>query len=571
MIQSDRDHGSILLIVAISMAALLTFVAIVIDLGATRSTRRDTRSAADASASAGAVSLKDPAGAGTACADALAYAFRGVGGSQPSASAITTACSSMTGVCAGITPRVATLTVGSITISVTNPVPDNSSLMQATSLGSDVPQAVDAIKDGVPCERIGVFITRPQSNFFRGIAQTGARTFSVHSVARYSPSQHRGPIAPALASLNQTACNAIDAGTNGNIVFVANSAGPGVGFSDSNGPGCSGTSAIFSSRSSSRLVAESSGSAAGQLAWFAAANTNGYNNGASTYQLTPATFASTTQNYVGRLFARATRVTRVPVDQVYHCQNVPVSLQTLCTTADPIAAYQALASTSTTSAPLGFTTYSGACDSTSAVTMSGKVWVNCPTFTVKTNVLNISGGSTIIFNGALSVEAGGTLLVNTVGTTDAVTGLPVPFVPSGASGQTSLIVNSSSATAVSISSNSSTVSMAQTTLYSGGGFALSSSQSVRWTPPSEGASKGLLYWSESTQPFSLQGGPFIKAKGVVVHGNGQMTGGGGGTVDLTNVQVWVDTASLSGSTTIRLSADPENSISTSTAESRLIR
>ena len=69
-----------------------------------------------------------------------------------------------------------------------------------------------------------------------------------------------------------------------------------------------------------------------------------------------------------------------------------------------------------------------------------------------------------------------------------------------------------------------------------------------------------MYWSESDESFSIQGSPQLYAKGIVFQGNGQAIGGGGGTIDLTNVQMWVDTILASGTTTVRLKADPENSI-----------
>ncbi|MEY2420986.1 MAG: hypothetical protein QOI95_1053 [Acidimicrobiaceae bacterium] len=569
MNRATRDAGVVLPFVALSMIALLTVVAIVIDLGATRSFRRDTRLAADAGATAGALGVKDTTGTGVPCITAMAYAFRDVGGTQPSSAAIASACGSMTATCSGTSARTATMTVDSTTITVTNPVPDGSPLMDGTSLGSGVTQGVNATVDGVPCDRVGVQITRPQPSFFRGIMSSSPGTYTVHSVARYSPNAQPGSIPPALVALNQTACKAIDAGSNGNIVLVSNSVGPGIAYSDSNGPGCSGSNAILASRSSARLVAESSGAVVGELGWFSAPDANGYNSASTTNQVAPATFGSTSQNYVGRLFARDQRVTRAKVDDRYHCKNVPVTVQTLCTTTDPILALQALAAGSTASAPSGYATYSGACDTTAAAIVfpTGNLWVNCPTFTVKGNSLRIPGGSTVIFNGALSVESNGTLLVNTTGSTDG-SGYPVP---TDGSKQSTVLVNSTSSSAVSISSNASSLLMAQTMLYNGGGFTLSSSQSIHWTPPTTGDLKGLLYWSESTQPFSIQGGPQIKAKGVVFHGNGQLIGGGGGTIDLTKVQMWVDTMATGGSTTVRLAADPENSITLTGAGSALIR
>ncbi len=554
--------------VAFSMVALLSVVAIVIDLGATRSLRRDSRSATDAGATAGALAIASPV-SGAACNDAFAYTFRDLGGTQPTSASISAACTGLASACSGGTARVATLTVGGVTVSVTNPVPDDSPLMNATSLGSGVAQSLNTAKDGSPCERVGVEVTRAQPAFFRGVMGAHASNFTVHSVARYSPALRNVIIPPALVALNQSTCNAIDAGNNGNIILLSNSVGPGIAFSDSDGPSCSGNSAVLASRSSARLVAESSGAVVGQLAWYSAPSTRGYNNSSSTYQVAPASFSSTTQNYVGQLFAQAARTTRSPIDKRYHCTNVPTSVQPLCSTADPVATLQTLSSNSLTSAPGGFATYSGPCDTTAGpITFPlGDVWVNCPTFTVKTNSLQIPGGGTVIFNGSLSVEANGLLLVNTSGATD-VNGYPNPADPGR---QTTLLVNSTGSSAVNISSNSSALYMAQTTVFNNGGFNLSSSQAIHWTPPTDGATQSLLYWSESTQPFSIQGGPQIQAKGIVFHGNGQLVGGGGGTIDLTNVQMWVDTMSTGGSTTVKLAADPNNSVKVFGAGSSLIR
>jgi hypothetical protein len=563
------DKGTILPIVAMSMLALLTMVAIVVDLGATRSLRRDARSATDAGATSGALALGSPT-AGSACADALAYTFSGLGGTQPGAASISTACSGLSATCSGTTPRVASLTVSGTTVRVTNPVPDDSTLMQGTSEGSGVMQIV-AASDGAPCERVGVEVTQSQPAFFRGAVGGGAATFTVHSVAKYYPSLRNAIIPPALVALDKTTCKAIDAGNNGNIILVGNSVGPGIAYSDSDGSAgsCSSSNPILASKSSARLVAESLGSVVGQLGWYSAPASLGYNGSSSTNQTAPATFASTTENYVGLLYARTQRTTRAPVDKRFHCTNVPTSVQPLCTSSDPIAALQTLSSSSASAAPSGYTVYSGPCDTTGgAITFpSGNVWVNCPTFTVKTNSLTIPGGGTVIFNGALSVEANGTLLSNTSGALDA-NGYPTATDPTR---DTTVVINSTGSSAFNISSNSSAVLLAQTTVYNGGGFTLSSSQSIHWTPPAVNDLTGLLYWSESSQQFSIQGGPQIKAKGIMFHGNGQLVGGGGGTIDLTNVQMWVDTISTNGSTTVKLAADPNSAINVAGAGSALIR
>jgi hypothetical protein len=252
----------------------------------------------------------------------------------------------------------------------------------------------------------------------------------------------------------------------------------------------------------------------------------------------------------------------------------------MCTTPDPISALQTLSNNSKTSAPSGFTTYTGACDTTTgAITFpSGNVWVNCAEFIVKGNPLSIPGGGTVIFNGSLTVDAGGTLLSNVSSPPSLnANGYPDPF---DSSKQTTLLINdvansdcstSNKVCAFDMKSNSSALYLAQTAMFSLGGFRLQSATQFRWTPPSAGNLRSLMYWSESPQVFSIQGGPQIYAKGIVFQGNGQAVGGGGGTIDLTNVQLWVDTIATNGSTTIILKADPENSIPAFGGASKLIR
>jgi Flp pilus assembly protein TadG len=564
--RTKDDRGVVLILVALAMVALLTIVAIVVDMGATRSRRQNARSAADAGSTAGSTALRTGGG----CADAFSYAFRTIDAPQPTTGDITTACAALAGTCNPTAARTASLTSGSATVKVTNPVPDTSALMSGTVLGGSVAQSINPGTDGVPCDRIAVEITQPQAQFFGGIASSGGSTFTVKSVARYTATAGPATARPALVALDQSMCRAIDAGTNGNIILVANTDSPGIALSDSNGPTCGGNNAILASRSSARMVAESLGSQPGELGWFEAPSTRGYNNGSSTRQTAPATFASTTENYVGALTMRTERTTRQPVDRVYHCRNLPVTpAEPLCAlAADPIVPLADLADGS--GAPTGYTTYSGPCDTTgTVVTFTSRAYVDCDVFAVKTGDLVVPGGASVVFRGRLSVEAGGHLRVNATGATDA-SGYPVPTTAAALS---QLIVRSTAADAIIFTTNSARVSMAQTVVYSKGGFVADQIRDpgVRWTPHTTGLLKGLMYWSESTQQFSLQGGPRIVARGVVFHGNGQLRAGGSGVVDLTNVQVWVDSVSLTGSPTLKLKADPQNSVAIPSSGSQLIR
>ncbi|MEY2461458.1 MAG: hypothetical protein QOG30_3288, partial [Acidimicrobiaceae bacterium] len=513
---------------------------------------------------AGAVALSDTSTGITACVDAMAYAFRDVGGSQPSSGTIGGACDGMVAVCSGTAARTASLTFDSTTVTVTNPVPDGSSLMDGTSLGNGVTQAVNVAVDGKPCDRVGVEITRAQPSFFRGVVGGGPTTYTVHSVALHTSKPGRGDTMPALVALNQSACKAIDSG-NGLIYLIGNANGPGIAYSDSDGPSCSASNPIISGGSSGQVCAQSS-SAAGQIAWYQAPNTRGYNTSGSVYSAADAICGSSTLSsyeYVGQLFARADRITRKPVDSVYRCSSVTDAQgQPLCAaTADPVKLMQA-----TSSNPGAFPVYTD-CSTSSGVTFSSNTFVDCPTFSVKGGIVSITNGATVIFNGALSVEAGGDLRVN-AGTTVDAGGYPVP---TDATKQTKIIINSTGAGAFNVQSTSANIRMAQTTVYSKGGYAISGSPVIRWTPPSDGDTKGLLYWSESTQQFSLSGSPSIFANGVFFQGNGQLFVSGGGLVDLTKVQMWVDTVGISGGGGVKLSADPLTGIKTGSPGSALIR
>jgi hypothetical protein len=561
-------------LVALCMTSIVMMVAIVVGLAATRSLRREARSAADVGATAGALSVRDRSGTAKQCTEAMGYTFLNLQGTQPSSSDITTACAGMTGTCSTAT-RTATITVDATTVTVTNPVLDTSSLMNGTGLGTGISQPADATADGASCDRVGVEITRPQSDLFSGIFGSDPRTYTVHSVAKYSPGG-TGARTPALAALNQTACNAIDAG-NGYIYLLSNTTDAGLAVSDSNGALCSSGNTIMNGGSSGQICAQSAGSLVGQVHWYQAANSIGYNTSASVYSATPATCGSAAVSgyrYVGSLGSIPSRTTRAPVDNVYHCTNVPTSVQTLCTTADPISTLQTLSTSSSSSPPTGYTTWSSPCSTQSAaVTLpTGNVWVNCPTFTVKGNALNIPGGSNVIFNGAVSVEANGFLKANTDGSADS-NGYPVP---TNSALQTTLIMNSTAAEAFNVQSTSSNVALAQTAVYSAGGVTISGSPIIRWTPPtatdpSAGGLKSLMYWSESTQQLALSGSPSIFAKGVMFQGNGKLSLSGSGLIDLQKVQVWVDTIGISGSGGVKLSYDPDNSVSTALAATSLIR
>lgn len=567
MHRRPRDEGgAVMVLMAIGMVVLVLMVAIVVDLSATRSLRSQARSTADAAATAGVLDLT-AASSLEACKTALAYAFANLGGVQPSTDDIGEQCSSagMGATCTSGAARTASESIGSTQVRVTNPVPNGHPLLRATVVGGGSSQSADsspAAVDGSDCQRVGVEITRPQSVFFGGVATSRSGDFSVHSVARLQPGLRRSNILPAMVVLEKTACKAVDAGSNGEILIKSTSTGPGVIYSDSNGsaPACSGGEGIFHAGNSAGIRAEKlSASVPGELGWFEA-TTGGYVSGRTTDE-----YGTTTPpaHYVGKLYAREARMSRKPADDAYHC-NLTGTPVTPCP-ADPVADADLLGRRTT--APSGWQAPATCSTTGGTVTITVDTFLDCDTFVVKDNPLVVTGGATVLFRGKLKV-AGGTVAVN----------VPSPTPPAGAAAlpvrvtdtQSRLIVGSTAADAVDM--NGGLLNMAQTFLYNRGGFGLQSTSSkVLWSPPSAGPTKSLLYWSESAEDFTFQGGPTFKAAGVVFHGAGSLKLSGNAEIDLTDVQMWVRKVILSGGPKVKLKPDPNNSIKVGQAGSSLIR
>lgn len=563
---------------AIAMVAVVLTAAIVVDLASTRAVRGNARAAADAAVTAGALDLA--ADSKMACRTAFAYAFANLGGAQPTADDTNTiqqkcddAATGMGWSACPAQARVVAHSVRKRIVTVTSPVLDTDPLLRAKAVGTEVDQPAAAAADGTACARMGVEITQPQSRFFSGVASSASGDFSIRSVARHQPPVSVTEIPPALIVLNRNTCKAINTGS-GKILVEATSAGPGTVFADSDGtnPLCTGGDGILHVSGAGAVRAAASASSPGLLAWYSAPTSRGYVNSLTPAPLQDAT-GTTSSNYpyVGKLYSRSTRTTRAPADKKYHCTTIPVTAQApLCTIADPLAdpVKDADALAQGTTAPYGYTTWTppagpgpAMCGTAAGpLTFTGKVYVDCSPFTVKDNPLIVTGGATIVFKGRLHVESNGVLAVNVTSPTAPSVdgaGLPVAATPTA---QTQLIVRSTESNAIDISSNSAAVYMAQTFVYSRGGFDQQALDKLRWSPPSTGSMKGLLYWSEAAQPLAIQGGPVLKAAGVMFQGNGTLKGGGGGTIDLTNVQMWVDKVELGGSTTVKLRPDPANSI-----------
>ena len=93
-----------------------------------------------------------------------------------------------------------------------------------------------------------------------------------------------------------------------------------------------------------------------------------------------------------------------------------------------------------------------------------------------------------------------------------------------------------------------------------------------WTAPQTGATKGLIYWTETSQQTGFQGNPTLNWKGVFFAGSSAFDLHGNAVVDASNVQLWVDSATLHNSSAqLLLKPDPSTGILSQRAGTSLIR
>ncbi len=232
MTRHHRDErGAVLVLMSLALAALMTVAALAVDISVLKADRELDRRATDAAATAAALDLDGSAGSvAAACADAWAFALENMGIDPTTATSPCPATFPASAVCAPTTPVSAVGSAGAVTITITIPVLDTSPLMLATSIGGDLPQALNAA-DGTPCQRVGVQVSRTRPSIFGGVVRVGSASTTVHSVARYS-SGSTAIAVPALVALNKTACPSIEAGS-GTIHVYNNGASPGVIQADS--------------------------------------------------------------------------------------------------------------------------------------------------------------------------------------------------------------------------------------------------------------------------------------------------------------------------------------------------
>ncbi len=562
------ESGAFIALWALLVVGLITMAAIAIDLGALQQDRRLDRSVTDSAATAGADKLSANApGPFNACEMAWNIAARNLGYTPPGAgstpcSGATSALTPATTCNAGDPARTVSGSIGPYSVTVTTPVPDDSSLMSASAIGGPQAQGASSTYDGTPCSRVGVAVSLTRKSFFGGVVGVNSASTTVHSVAKATTGGSFTNPFPALVALDRTACRTIDA-EPGHIHVFNNGDKPGIMQADSDGSGCSSGDYILNIQGSASLVADP-GTPSG---------TPGIINYYATQNLSAAYVPnSVPSGYSVQPTQMLQRVTRSPVDQVYHCSSG-------CT--DYIGTVQSrYAGTGT---PSGFNTYTGSCSpgaGTISVPSNG-LYISCPNFTVGSTVTFTpqAAGTTpvVVFDGYVSINSGGTFAVNTT-SNDPMTGLPVATVAAD-----SLLVirgQDSSGAAISMQSSTTHLDLANTVMVSKvGGANFNGGPDIHWSPaagtsadPVIAGLKNLVFWTEASTSVTFQGGPTFDSDGIFVMPNAQLLIRGSGTLDARQVQFWCDRAQVNNnSANFLLRPDPSKAIGGSTQRAALIR
>lgn len=235
-----RDDGAVLAVTALVLVALVLIVAIVIDLGYTRSDRRGGQLAVDSAASSAGQTLVNGT-AEEACASALDYLRLTL--ETPAFTFTSGSCATFAPTCVDSSPRSVTATSGQYVVRLEHPVAQASPLMAKTSTIGAASATFVAASDGSACQRFGVDLTTTGDSFFGGIAGETERVSRVHAVVRGNP--NFTPIdTPAFLMLERVDCGALlDGGMNQGIKVKAGPDGsPGRIHSDSFATGSCGGS-----------------------------------------------------------------------------------------------------------------------------------------------------------------------------------------------------------------------------------------------------------------------------------------------------------------------------------------
>ena len=498
---SATERGQVLPLVALLLVAILTMVAIVVDLGHLRETHRSNSRIADLAALAAGPELAKDNAVG-ACSTAFNYIAKNTP-DLPSAAAAD---------CAGL-PSACTASTSPTNAAITNASPYTIVIRYPVSRSdiadANLPGGIGE-QDGTQCQRLLVTMTRTNSAFFGAVV--GSRTLSTHATAVVRAVLGRPTVTPTLWLLDPFGCGNGGAGAlavvGGSAVSVGQRAPPIAGniTLDSDGTQCSGGQTTISNSPGASISAIPSGSGTIRLfamptgatacAPNAAHDCPSSSTGMSPYPPIPS----------------QGRATRAPIDWKYNCKiGYPAFVGAVavddCPSAGTVPPYidGLVGAVGSTGAPPGYGDYVAtfgprACSPSGTVTIPlGNWWVSCPNFKVSGGAVVAFAGGNVVFDGNIDVPSG-SLAFNSLANTGTLSSgcAQATWDPS------SCISSSSSSAAFvfmrsgNISVSGTGVSFNNTFVYQAPGSTVSvtGGASPNWSAPTAGPFANLSLWSE---------------------------------------------------------------------------
>ena len=564
------ERGTIVLLSAFAILALIATAAVVVDLAVARNDRSDGQIGVDAAAAAAGIDLgaHDPY---TACVSAFDYLSTNLDGTFA-----TTGCAGFPAACTEYTVAVeATATVGDVTASVVYPVVDAHRFMQASAAGA--PYMPLSSADGEACERIGVGVERARTHFFGGFIGAQGSSTSVHAVARSSQTSSTGrPI--HLLLLNETECGVIienGSGSSGGLYVrsttdpLTGEVFPGFIASDSNGTsGCSRDGVIDVNGSGATIQADGAPGCDGELV----ADTG---EGCGTIEVYAATgegcnlpACSSTGNVNPPPTELPRRITRAPIDHRYNCKTSYDHDIAGC--ADTALSEpwidQLVDELGGVAWPVGYQDYVAEghpCrvkggNSPTVVIPEGNWWITCSDLNVK-GTLIFEGGN-IVLAGDLTVTAGGRLEANTANTGLYDWSPGQSFDPYESSADAAVLVLQSG---IFSKAGGSEVHLENMTVYLGENAELQftgGDGEMIWTAPEEGPFEDLAFWSESAEQHKFAGEATLEMTGVFFAPHAQVVFRGNGSLQTAKAQFISDKLELSGNGGLELTPELDRMI-----------
>lgn len=521
------ERGAFLVLWALLIVALISMVAIVVDLGQARAGVQLDQSVADLAALAGSKNVAD-GHFDQACRDAVNYLnvnAPDMPSISPGPFCAQTGNNVSQTVCSGFAQPEAmpTTTSGRYTVSIHFPVP-------AAEIADPIYGA--GLNDGTQCQRMRVIIASAQTSSFAGIV--GVRQMTTTRAATAKAGVGTVKPVPALWLLDPYGCVSLGV-SGGSQVTVGDQSGtppiPGLVTVDSNGSTCGSNQVTLSATGNNTKLraVPTSGSNAGTISLYAMAPN-------SVACAAPACDpADVTGGRIGPQPIRAAeRATRGPVDWQFNCKPSPdgetspypkfhgIDIDACTAGAPPYIdnLVSAIGSSGQPGGSLGgYTRWSSfySCNPSGTVNVAlGNWWVDCPAGLAIGNGTNVTfAGGNVVFDGGLNMT-GGALTFNALNTSTLPNACLAPIV------QTPCIGASSSAAAFvyvragdwNITGGNLRVN--NSAVYQRNGFVkIAGGAPPVWHAPTDGPFKGLALWSEAaSNKFQLNGGAGVDLQGT---------------------------------------------------------